>query len=443
MATTEQRTGFRLPWTADPPPVNDAAASDDETVGSVAEPEAETDPTMDSIDESMIGDDTVRDTFVTNLASRAGWDAPEAASDADEAIAAVETTDAGEAIAAVEALAAVEATGRPFGAEAPTPLKQRTVNPLVAGLVRAMLDAAETARQEAIKGVTDAAKARKDQIQAESTESEAEARSVTDSDIAEIREWSKAQMARIRGETDVRITDRKRQLEAETGELGALHQRRLDHVQHVVDAYESEMDAFFQTLFAEVDPARLAGLALQLPEPPDLTYEDGRDDWTPESILAIAEAARSETATTPEVETPADAESPAEAVSSADPEAEVETQDDRAGTLDLAPIDVPASVTPATTGEPSLEASVTLLSVVGLVSVASIAGFKRAVAKAPGVEAISVVSGPAGDFVFTVRHEADADLAAIVGGLEEFSAVVTNTEEGVLSVTASAPLSLG
>ncbi len=431
MATTEQRTGFRLPWTADPTPTNDAAASDDETVGSVAEPEAETDPSMDSSDESMIGDDTVREAFVANLASRAGWDVPEAAS------------DAGEAIAAVETIAAVEATARPFEAEAPTPQKQRAVNPLVAGLVRAMLDAAETARQETIRGVADAAKARKDQIQVESTESEAEARSVTDSDIAEIREWSKAQMARIRGETDVRITDRKRQLEAETGELGALHQRRLDHVQHVVDAYESEMDAFFQTLFAEDDPARLAGLAQHLPEPPDLTYDDGLDDWTPESILAIAEAARSETATTPEVETPADAESPAEAVSSPEPEAEVETQDDRAGTLDLAPLDVPASVTPDTTAEPSLELSVTLLSVVGLVSVASIAGFKRAVAKAPGVEAISVVSGPAGDFVFTVRHDPIADLAAIVGGLEEFSAVVTNTEDGVLSVTASAPISLG
>ena len=443
MATTEQRTGFRLPWTADPTPTNDAAASDDETVWSVAEPEAATDPTMDSTDESIIGDDTVRDTFVTNLASRTGWDAPEAASEAGEAIAAVETTDAVEAIAAVETTDAVEATARAFEAEAPTPQKQRAVNPLVAGLVRAMLDAAETARQETIRGVADAAKARKDQIQVESTESEAEARGVTDNDIAEIREWSKAQMARIRGETDVRITDRKRQLEAQTGELGALHQRRLDHVQHVVDAYESEMDAFFQTLFAEDDPARLARLAQQLPEPPDLTYDDGLDDWTPESILAIAEAARSGTATTPEVETSADAESRAEAVSSPDPEAEVETQNDQAGTLDLAPLDVPASVTPATTAEPSLEASVTLLSVIGLVSVASIAGFKRAVAKAPGVEAISVVSGPAGDFVFTVRHEADADLAAIVGGLEEFSAVVTNTEDGVLSVTASAPLTLG
>ena len=431
MATTEQRTGFRLPWTADPTRTNDAAAFDDETVGSVAEHEVETDPTMDSTDESMIGDDTVRDTFVTNLASRAGWDTPEAAS------------DVGETTNAVEAINAVEATDRRFEAEAPTPPKQRTVNPLVAGLVRAMLDAAETARQDVIRGVADAAKARKDQIQVESTESEAEARSVTDSDIAEIREWSKAQMARIRGETDVRITDRKRQLEAQTGELGALHQRRLDHVQHVVDAYESEMDAFFETLFAEDDPARLAGLAQQLPEPPDLRYEDGLDDWTPDAILAIAETAWSETATTPEVRTPADAESPAEAVSSPDPEAEVETQDDQAGTLAFAPLDVSASVTPATTAEPSLEASVTLLSVVGLVSVASIAGFKRAVAKAPGVEAISVVSGPAGDFVFTVRHESDADLAAIVGGLEEFSAVVTNTEDGVLSVTASAPLTLG
>ena len=427
MATTEQRTGFRLPWTAEPPATNDAAASDDEAVGTVAEPETQTDPTVDSTEESMIGEDTVRDTFVTNLASRAGWDAPEAAPDA------------------VEAPGAAEATAYSYEAEAPTPPKQRTVNPLVAGLVRAMLDAAETARQEAITGLADAAKARKDQIQVESTESEAEARRVTDSDIAEIREWSKAQMARIRGETDVRITDRKHQLEAETGELSTLHQRRLDHVQHVVEAYEGEMDAFFQTLFTQDDPAQLAGLAQQLPEPPDLAYEDGLDDWTPESILAIAEAARSETVATSEVEAAAEAEAPIDAASLAESEVTFEATDDQAGKLDLAPTDVPStSATPAAAADATAdEASVTLLSVVGLVSVASIAGFKRAVAKAPGVEAISVVSGPAGDFVFTVRHEADTDLAAIVGGLEEFSAVVTNTEVGLLSVTASAPISLG
>ena len=429
MATTEQRSGFRLPWTADSQTIKDAAAPDEETLGSVAEPEAETDPAMDSADDLMIGDDTVRDTFVANLASRAGWDAPEAVDavpDADGSLIPVETTD------------------RRYEAGPPTPPKQRTVNPLVAGLVRAMLNAAETSRQEAIAGLAGAAKARKDQIQVESTESEAEARRVTDTDIAEIREWSKAQMARIRGETDVRITGRKRQLESQTGELSALYQRRLEHVQHVVEAYASEMDAFFQTLFAEDDPAQLAGLAQQLPEPPDLADEYGLDDWTPESILEIAEAARSEAARS-EAATATEVESSAEAAPLAEAEADIESTDDRPGTLDLAPMDVPSTTgTPATTAEETNdEASVTLLSVIGLVSVASIAGFKRAVAKAPGIEAISVVSGPAGDFVFTVRHQADADLAAIVGGLEEFSAAVTNTEDGLLSVTASAPISLG
>ena len=219
MATTEQRTGFRLPWATDPPATNDAAASDDEAVGSVAEPEAETDPIVDSTDESMIEEDTVRETFVTNLAGRAGWDTPAVAADIDAPAAVGEGPDAVEAADADLTPAAVEATGYSYETEAPTPTQKRTVNPLVAGLVRAMLDAAETARQEAIAALADAAKTRKDQIQVESTESEAEARRVTDSDIAEIREWSKAQMARIRGETDVRITDRKRQLEAETEQL--------------------------------------------------------------------------------------------------------------------------------------------------------------------------------------------------------------------------------
>ncbi|MBI2763864.1 MAG: hypothetical protein HYX54_08985, partial [Chloroflexi bacterium] len=81
----------------------------------------------------------------------------------------------------------------------------------------------------------------------------------------------------------------------------------------------------------------------------------------------------------------------------------------------------------------------TRLSVVGLVSVASIAGFKRGIAKTPGVEHISVSSGPGGEFIFSVRHAPTVDLREVVTDLDGFSATVTGDEAGVLSVTASQP----
>ena len=79
------------------------------------------------------------------------------------------------------------------------------------------------------------------------------------------------------------------------------------------------------------------------------------------------------------------------------------------------------------------------LAVVGLVSVASIAGFKRALAKTPGIKSVTVASGPSGDFVFTVSHDPETDLRSIVPTLDGFAAAVTGDADGVLTITASDP----
>ena len=79
------------------------------------------------------------------------------------------------------------------------------------------------------------------------------------------------------------------------------------------------------------------------------------------------------------------------------------------------------------------------LAVVGLVSVASIAGFKRALARTHGVRSVTVASGPSGDFVFTVSHDPETDLRSIVPALDGFAAVVTDDADGVLTITASDP----
>ncbi len=437
MATTEQRTGFRLPWASDASTKTDSTSPEGDVIddtpvgaaeGTAVETRVETgfetgfetsagsDPATELAEESALVEDVVKDSFFTNLAGRAGWDA-----DPLPAIVAPTTT--------------------PDEAAVEAPRQQRRVNPLVAGLVRAMVEAAEAARHEVIAGLTDATKTRKEQIQIESTDSEAEARATTDQDIAEIRDWSKAQTARIRGETDVRITNRKRQLETQTGDLSALTQRRIGHVEQTVEAYESQMDAFFQTLFEQDDPAYLAALAQQLPEPPDLADETGLDEWTPTSAIKPTASSQS---FAPEM-------TATFALVANDDDDQVHEILEQQSTI-VAQSDATTSELPPSEAEPSTDASpaydlvgvpaVTLLSVVGLVSVASIAAFKRAVAKAPGVEAISVVSGPAGDFVFTVRHHVDTDVAGIVNGLEEFKAVITNKDEGVLSITATAPAGL-
>ena len=55
---------------------------------------------------------------------------------------------------------------------------------------------------------------------------------------------------------------------------------------------------------------------------------------------------------------------------------------------------------------PQGERATTRVIVLGLVSVASIATFKRSLGRVPGVSTIGVASGPDGEFVFTVSHDA-------------------------------------
>jgi hypothetical protein len=77
--------------------------------------------------------------------------------------------------------------------------------------------------------------------------------------------------------------------------------------------------------------------------------------------------------------------------------------------------------------------------VVGLVSVASIASFKRHLGRLAGVTSVGVSSGPDGEFVFAVSHGADVALRELVPSLPSFQARVTSSSDGVVHVTAHDP----
>ena len=77
--------------------------------------------------------------------------------------------------------------------------------------------------------------------------------------------------------------------------------------------------------------------------------------------------------------------------------------------------------------------------VTGLVSVASIASFKRHLGRIAGVTAVAVASGPEGEFVFNVTHGADVAFRDAIPTLPGFAARVTGIADGVVSVTARDP----
>ncbi|HEU5203119.1 MAG TPA: hypothetical protein VFU17_02350 [Candidatus Limnocylindrales bacterium] len=77
--------------------------------------------------------------------------------------------------------------------------------------------------------------------------------------------------------------------------------------------------------------------------------------------------------------------------------------------------------------------------VTGLVSVASIASFKRSLGKIDGVASVGVSSGPDGEFVFAVGHGAAIDLPGAVTSLPGFAAQVTSVTDDTISVAARDP----
>jgi hypothetical protein len=85
------------------------------------------------------------------------------------------------------------------------------------------------------------------------------------------------------------------------------------------------------------------------------------------------------------------------------------------------------------------ETAATQVVVVGLVSVASIASFKRHLGRVAGVQSVGVSSGPDGEFIFAVSHGTDVVLREVVPSLPTFQARVTGTADGIVHVTAHDP----
>jgi hypothetical protein len=172
-------------------------------------------------------------------------------------------------------------------------------------------------------------------------------------------------------------------------------------------------------------------MAAQMPDPPAFIDEEPQD-FSTEIKARREEIIRSEELV------PAPAEQPA-------PEPEA-----------AAPARAPASgraAEPAATAEPDAgsaqeaaaapkadeQAVSTQVVVVGLISVASIANFKRQLGRLPGVNSVGVSSGPDGEFIFTVSHGEDVSLDSLIPTLPAFQARVVSQREGQLNVSAHDP----
>src|SRR5688572_3345068 len=259
MATTDAKPGFRLPWSAD----RNESEAPAETTGEA--PVGAALPTDQEIEAPDMIDAAPSDTD-----QAAAVDDGHAADTTIEDSAPVEPTVAADP-------SPVDASDTPIAS-------RQQPNKFMADLTKAMQGAAETAKADTLARYSAEAKTHIESIHATTAVEATELRKQADDDVAAIRDWSKQEIARIREETDERITHRKARLEREIEAHAADIEGRIERVQRRVDAFEAEMADFFQRLIAEEDATRFAAMAESLPEPPPF------DDMTTGEFEAAAES---------------------------------------------------------------------------------------------------------------------------------------------------------
>ncbi|HXX60602.1 MAG TPA: hypothetical protein VEI48_04870 [Candidatus Sulfotelmatobacter sp.] len=452
MASTEQKAGFRLPW---------GGSASTDTQESESKPE-DGSPQVDQEGAQM---------------SIATADATQAPADDGSAM----------PVASVEEHPAAVSTPLSPAVAPHKPAR------FVTELVRAMRAELEKHRDSTLDEFRVEAKNHVEGVHKRSAEEVTELRQIADEDIAGVREWSKAEIARIRAETEERIETRKTELESHLEEHAALIEREIEKVQARVTAYEAEIDAFFASLSHIEDPAAFASAAQQVPDPPSLEAAGAEarsealadlmraGEVQPEPVperpveTMQAEAPTAEAGAMETAEATAATEEPSEA-GPADESAPMDPSDPRAAALaaseDLAAaesqaaVDAATSVTEETDEIPESEADIvaarlsglvpehvgaiqraappddvvsTQVIVTGLVSVASIASFKRHLSRLAGVNSVGVSSGPDGEFIFKANHTAGTNLKDLLPTISGYSVRVTSAGDGVINVSARDP----
>ena len=289
---TESRTGFRLPWSLES---RGAAGTVDEQVAPESVDDASAETTTTPVLHALDGGASAVD---ADSATAAATDEPEAevspetatdespvVTDDEPAAQAGDTTAADTTPGDRPTEEAVPAAPAPVHSRAASSGDHRS-NRLVAELTNAMRIAAEAARETTLSQYRAEGKAFVERVQAEASERVGDYKRQADADIASIRDWSKAEAARIREETERKIADRKSRLGSELDEHAARIEREIRRVETRIAGFEADMSRFFEELLGEEDPSRFGALAGSLPEPP-----------TFESVLAEAEAAEDAEAT--------------------------------------------------------------------------------------------------------------------------------------------------
>lgn len=177
---------------------------------------------------------------------------------------------------------------------------------LLGELARAM-HAAATSQYERLN--TELERRRAEQVEAIASRAEADVerlKTSSETDIAAIDSWAKAETERVELERVRRIDARREQLQAQLTRQDTIREREVSAVEAAIDAHRSEIDLFFGRMEREHDPATIAKVASTMPGVPPLAQiaDDARAKASAEfaEFEADLEASTSSLPATPEAD---------------------------------------------------------------------------------------------------------------------------------------------
>ena len=403
MTSTNRRSGFRLPWSADADDKTDAAAPETtEQATATTEPE---------------GDAAVAETAM-----------PQAAESVSSATPAQQ--------AAVPKPAPAGSTSDPF----------------LQNLVDVMRHVAEEARDRNLSELRTLVEKRVEQVGERGTERADDLRRRSELDIKGIGDWERSELERVRAEAQRKVEARRKQLEQQLRDHQQGTEAEVEAVRTRLAEHERELDAFFAQLAEIKDPTAFVSAAKRMPAPPslDVPASDVRTVGAPDgesltSRLAMLGIDKQQAATSANgssaAETQAANPSLEQRLAQLDQQLQPAPTTSETGTEPAGeePADKPATTTTATAPVPADatgEAS-TAIVVKGLGSFGAITSFKQSLEKVEGIRSVTLSLGPTGEFVYRAAHDPGFDLEGVIATLEGGSAELERQSDGTLRVTVN------
>jgi len=324
-------------------------------------------------------------------------------------------------------------------------------------LTAAMRRVADDARETSLADARAAVAAKIAAMRTSAAARAEELRTRAEHDTTGIGDWSRAEIVRIEAETQRKIEQRRAQL----GEQLEEHDRRsateIAALEAQVEQYEGELALFFSQLGEIKDPDTFIAAARRMPRLPQADGEPSEGSGTSaiedvvegheERLRSLgidrdgdADMADGDGLPTNGVEMDADAPSVEVAGSEAPEAAPAAEATDAGPSAPTAPPVVPpvAASTPAPAAVPFEAVTTdtnTMVAAVGLGSFGAVTSFKSALEKTDGVTNVRLSLGSGGEFMYSVTHRADLDLAALVGAAHP-GASVQRSDDGILHLTA-------